>query len=76
MTAEEMLVLTEKLADMHASLYGYERTISEKDLADFIKIEYARVGTSSMITQEKSSGTLSSCWTLSCKILVRPCRVF
>ena len=50
LTAEEMLVLTEKLADMHASLYGYERTISEKDLADFIKIEYARVGTSSMIT--------------------------
>lgn len=50
LTAEEMLVLTEKLADMHASLYGYEWTISEKDLADFIKIEYARVGTSSMIT--------------------------
>ena len=50
LTTEEMLVLTEKLADMHASLYGYERTISEKDLADFIKIEYARVGTSSMIT--------------------------
>ncbi|GHV98156.1 biotin carboxylase [Lactobacillus nasalidis] len=50
LTAEEMLVLTEKLADMHASLYGYERTISENDLADFIKIEYARVGSGSMIT--------------------------
>ncbi|MDN6653305.1 MAG: ATP-binding protein, partial [Lactobacillus sp.] len=44
LTAEEMLVLTEKLADMHANLYGYERTITNDDLAQFIKIEYARVG--------------------------------
>ena len=44
LTAEEMLVLTEKLADMHANLYGYERTITDNDLAQFIKIEYARVG--------------------------------
>ncbi|MCT7785415.1 MAG: ATP-binding protein, partial [Lactobacillus crispatus] len=43
LTAEEMLVLTEKLADMHANLYGYERTITDDDLAQFIKIEYARV---------------------------------
>ena len=39
-----MVVLTEKLADMHAGLYGYERTITDDDLAQFIKIEYARVG--------------------------------
>lgn len=50
LTAEEMLVLTEKLADMHANLYGYERTITDADLAQFIKIEYARVGADTNIT--------------------------
>ncbi len=50
LTAEEMLVLTEKLADMHANLYGYERTITDNDLAQFIKIEYARVGADTSIT--------------------------
>lgn len=50
LTAEEMLVLTEKLANMHAQLYGYERKISEDDLATFIKIEYGRIGASSNIT--------------------------
>lgn len=50
LTAEEMLVLTEKLADMHARLYGYERTITDDDLVQFIKIEYARVGADTNIT--------------------------
>ena len=50
LTAEEMMVLTEKLANMHAGLYGYQRTISEDDLATFIKIEYGRIGASSNIT--------------------------
>ena len=50
LTAEEMLVLTEKLADMHANLYGYERTITDDDLAQFIKVEYARVGADTNIT--------------------------
>lgn len=50
LTAEEMVVLTEKLADMHAGLYGYERTITDDDLAQFIKIEYARVGADTNIT--------------------------
>ncbi len=50
LTAEEMLVLTEKLADMHANLYGYERTITDDDLAQFIKIEYARLGADTNIT--------------------------
>lgn len=50
LTAEEMMVLTEKLADMHAGLYGYERTITDDDLARFIKIEYARVGADTNIT--------------------------
>ena len=50
LTPEEMLVLTEKLADMHAGLYGYGRTISEDDLAVFIRIEYGRVGADTRIT--------------------------
>jgi ABC-type dipeptide/oligopeptide/nickel transport system ATPase component len=50
LTAEEMLVLTEKLANMHAGLYGYQRTITDEDLATFIKIEYERVGASTNIT--------------------------
>ena len=35
---------------MHAQLYGYERTITEDDLATFLKIEYGRIGASSNIT--------------------------
>ena len=50
LTAEEMLVLCEKLADMHAGLYGYERTAGTEDLADFIRIEYGRIGADQNIT--------------------------
>ena len=50
LTAEEMLVLTEKLADMHAGLYDYARTISEDELEVFIRIEYGRVGADTRIT--------------------------
>lgn len=50
LTAEEMLVLCEKLADMHADLYGYERQVTTEDLADFIKIEYGRIGADQNIT--------------------------
>lgn len=47
---EEMLVLAGKLADIHARLYGYEQTLSDEDLASFIRIEYQRVGANSHIT--------------------------
>lgn len=50
LNAEEMLVLTEKLAQMHATLYDYESTITDEDLATFIKIEYGRVGADTNIT--------------------------
>ena len=50
LTAEEMLVLCEKLADMHAGLYGYERVLTTEDLAGFIKIEYGRIGADQNIT--------------------------
>ena len=47
---EEMLVLCEKLADMHADLYGYARTIGTDDLVPFIKLEYGRIGADQNIT--------------------------
>ena len=50
LTPEEMLVLTEKLADMHAGLYDYEQTLTTEDLSSFIKIEYERVGADQNIT--------------------------
>ena len=45
-----MLVLCEKLARMHAELYGYPLTISAEDLAGFIKTEYSRIGADTNIT--------------------------
>ena len=50
LTAEEMLVLCEKLADMHAGLYGYPRRPTTEDLATFIKLDYGRIGADSNIT--------------------------
>ncbi len=50
LSGEEMLVLCEKLADMHAGLYDYERRLSVDDLAGFIKIEYSRIGADQNIT--------------------------
>ncbi len=50
LTPEEMLVLCGKLASMHADLYGYESHLTDEDLAQFIKIEYDRVGADRNIT--------------------------
>ena len=50
LTAEEMLILCEKLAAMHADLYGYARTITTEELAMFIRIEYERIGADQNIT--------------------------
>ena len=50
LTPEEMLVLCEKLAGMHAGLYGYERKLGTDALVQFIKMEYARVGADQNIT--------------------------
>ncbi len=47
---EELLVLTEKLADIHATLYEYEQIITQKDMVDFIQIEFGRIGADSHIT--------------------------
>ena len=50
LTAEEMLVLCEKLAEMHAGLYAYTQKITTEELAAFIKIEYGRIGADQNIT--------------------------
>lgn len=50
LTYEEMLVLIEKLEDIHSGLFGYENRLKQDDLIDFIKIEYSRVGADTNIT--------------------------
>ena len=50
LTAEEMLVLTGKLAEIHGQLYGYVPALRDEDLAMFIRIEYGRIGADSHIT--------------------------
>lgn len=50
LTYEEMTILVEKLADIHASLYGYQKVLTENDLIVFIKTEYSRIGADSHIT--------------------------
>ena len=50
LTAEEMLILCEKLEELHAGLYGYEQRIGTEELADFIRIEYERIGAEANIT--------------------------
>ena len=50
LTYEEMTVLVEKLADIHAALYGYQKILTENDLIVFIKTEYSRIGADSHIT--------------------------
>ena len=50
LSPEEMLVLTEKLSDMHSQLYKYESRVTLQDRVTFIKLEFSRVGADSHIT--------------------------
>ena len=50
LTYEEMLVLTEKLADIHAQLFDYEQKITQEDMIRFIQLEFSRIGSDSHIT--------------------------
>lgn len=47
---EEMLVLIEKLSEIHGSLFSYEPRLTEQELAGFLQIEYGRIGADSHIT--------------------------
>lgn len=50
LTYEEMLVLTEKLADIHAQLFDYDPRLNEEDYITFIKTEFSRIGADKAIT--------------------------
>lgn len=50
LTYEEMLVLVEKLAGIHADLFEYRQTLTQDDLISFIKIEFSRIGADKNIT--------------------------
>ncbi|MDE7262757.1 MAG: ATP-binding protein [Oscillospiraceae bacterium] len=50
LTLEEMLILVEKLADIHAGLYEYAQIVTQQDMVDFIEIEFGRIGADSHIT--------------------------
>lgn len=50
LTHEELLVLSEKLADIHAELFGYDRVLTQNDLVEFLQLELGRVGAESHIT--------------------------
>ena len=50
LTYEELLVLIEKLADIHAGYFGYERTLTEAQLVGFLKVEFGRVGADTHLT--------------------------
>ncbi len=47
---EEMLVLIEKLAAIHAGLFEYEQILTQDDMIQFIKIEFSRIGAETNIT--------------------------
>ena len=50
LTPEEMLILVEKLASIHAGLYEYGQIVTQQDMADFIEMEFGRIGADSHIT--------------------------
>ena len=50
LTNEEMLILIEKLADIHAGLYEYKQVVTQQDMVDFIEIEFGRIGADTHIT--------------------------
>ncbi|NMD87750.1 ATP-binding protein [Victivallis vadensis] len=50
LTCEEMLVLIEKVAEIHAGLFEYGRRLSQQELIDFIRIEFGRIGADAKLT--------------------------
>ena len=76
LTHEELLVLTEKLAAIHAGLLRLRAPPRRPhDLADFLKIEFGRVGGQTPTSHRaRSSATSSSCWTSSIRTPVPTCR--
>ncbi len=50
LTYEEMLILIEKVTQIHAGLFEYSAVITQEQMIEFIKIEFSRVGAATHIT--------------------------
>lgn len=50
LTYEELIVLIEKLQQIHAGYFGYEARLNEEDLVQFLQIEFGRVGADTHLT--------------------------
>lgn len=50
LTYEELLVLIEKLMQIHAGYFDWTPTLTENDLVNFLKIEFGRVGADTHLT--------------------------
>lgn len=50
LTYEELLVLIEKIAQIHAGYFGYTCTLRDADLVEFLTIEFGRVGAETHLT--------------------------
>ncbi|WP_367179613.1 ATP-binding protein [uncultured Ruminococcus sp.] len=50
LTYEEMLVLTEKLSDIHAQLFDYTQKITQEEMIVFLQAEFGRIGADTHIT--------------------------
>ena len=50
LTYEELYVLIEKLANIHADLYDYPMSLSQDEMIAFLKMEFSRIGASANIT--------------------------
>ncbi len=50
LTYEELLVLAEKLQQIHAGYFGYAPKLGEGDLVRFLQIEFGRVGADTHLT--------------------------
>lgn len=50
LTPEELLILSEKLSEIHAVLFAYEPRLTRSDLELFIRTEFGRVGADTHIT--------------------------
>ena len=50
LTYEEIYVLLENLAQIHADLYDYEAGITHDNLVYFLRVEYERIGADTLIT--------------------------
>ena len=50
LTSEEMLVLVEKLTQIHGQLFDYTPAVGQADFIAFLQIEYGRIGADTQIT--------------------------